>query len=784
MSLANLAVVGERGGGHRAEWPGDIADDEADQKPPHVMDGPVATKLHRRLMEWWLLEREKQSANRLEMAIDCDFYDNEQWSSEDAAEVASRGQVPLVYNETAPMVDWLIGTERRTKADWSVLPRAEDDVELADIKTNVLKYISDVNRVPFARSQAFSDAIKSGIGWLDDGVQDDPTKDVLYSKREDWRRVVHDSSGYELDLSDARFVFRWRWVDEDIALAMYPERKEAVQRAIEDRGAYDSGEENDEWFLGERVAAFNAQQLTGSTLIRSGSGIAADARRRQIKLIEAQYRDPLSVRVAIDGPLRGIILPDDHAYPDHQTETRVMMRVHFAVFTEADMLDYGPSQLRHNRFSLTPIWCYRSGRDRQPYGVIRRVRDIQQDLNKRASKALFLLSSNQIIADVGAVDDWDAAREEADRPDGTIVKKPGKEFTIRRDTEAATGQINMMTLAAQSIQKIGGVNNENLGRQTNAISGAAIEARQNQGAVGTTEPFDNLRYAIQVQGQKQLSLAEQFYTEAKVIRLTGSSGKIDWLKINQPELQPDGSYRYLNDLTETLADFVVADQDYAGTLRQVMFESLNQLATRLPPDVSLRILTIAMEFSDMPNKDAVADAIRKVTGDRDESKAPSAEDEARMQEQERMKQQQVELSMIALEDARAKVREINARAAKLEADAAKLGAGEQDELGQSLMQVRGQAMDQVDALTEELRQAHAELANQSARIARDADVKLEAAQIDADAKIRVAEIQQSSSDVMQTLIDRIAALEKALPASRRTSGPAVEETHPEIITPT
>lgn len=771
--MSSMAVVGERGGGHRAEWP--ELDDEQEESPPaSPMDSPEARKLHRRLMEWLLLEREKQATNRLEMAIDCDFYDNEQWDAEDAAEVSARCQIPLVYNEIAPMVDWLIGTERRTKADWSVLPRAEDDVAIADIKTNVLKYISDVNRVPFARSQAFGDAIKSGLGWLDDGVQDDPTKEVLYSKREDWRRVLYDSSSYELDLSDARYVFRWRWVDEDVALAMFPERKEAILRAIEDQGAYDSDSDADEWYLGSRVASFSSDNLSGSTLIRSGSGFVADRRRRRVKLIEAQYREPVSVRVATSGPLRGIILPDDHKYPAEDETARVMMRVHFAVFTEADMLSYGPSQLRHNRFSLTPLWCYRRGRDRQPYGVIRRVRDIARDLNKRASKAQFLLSTNQIIADEGAVADWDEARDEVDRPDGTIVKRPGKEFTIRRDTDAATGQINMMTLAAQSIQKIGGVNNENLGRQTNAVSGAAIEARQNQGAVGTTEPFDNLRYAIQVQGEKQLSLSEQFYTEAKVVRLTGANGKIDWLKINQPELQPDGSVRYLNDITESLADFVVSDQDYAGTLRQVMFESLNQLATRLPPDVSLRILTIAMEFSDMPNKDAVAEAIRRVTGERDESKEPSEEDVARQQEQERVADQQRELASIAVEEARATVREINAKAAKIEVEAAAQGAGEKDALGQSLMQVRGQAMDQVDALTEELRKAHAELANRSAQIARDAEVKLEAAQIDADARVKVAEIQQANSNVLQQLMDRLSAIEKSVSGKKRSGNGQVK----------
>ena len=250
------------------------------------------------------------------------------------------------------------------------------------------------------------------------------------------------------------------------------------------------------------------------------------------------------------------------------------------------MLALSPSIYRHNRYSLTPIWCYRRGRDRLPYGAIRRVRDIQQDLNKRASKALFMLNTNQIIADKGAVDDPNVARDEADRPDGYLEKNPGKQFEIRRDTDAATGQIQMMTLDAQSIQKSVGVNNENLGRQTNAVSGEAIKARQMQGSVSTTEPFDNLRFAVQTQGEKQLSLVEQFYTESKMIRLTGSRGALEWIKVNQPEMQPDGSVRYINDITASMADFVVAEQDYAGTLRQVMFDGITAMAQRLPPEVA------------------------------------------------------------------------------------------------------------------------------------------------------------------------------------------------------
>ncbi len=47
-----------------------------------------------------------------------------------------------------------------------------------------------------------------GTGWLDDGVRDDPTQDILFSKYEDWRNVLWDSASYDLDLVDARYIFR------------------------------------------------------------------------------------------------------------------------------------------------------------------------------------------------------------------------------------------------------------------------------------------------------------------------------------------------------------------------------------------------------------------------------------------------------------------------------------------------------------------------------------------------------------------------------------------------
>lgn len=747
-------------------------EDQRDAVPVHKLDQDPARAVLKKCLGWYYREREIQAENRLQMAVDADFYDGDQWDFADAAVLEERGQMPLVFNEVAPMVDWLIGTERRARVDWKVLPRTEDDVEMADVKTKVLKYATDINRSAFNRSRAFADAVKVGVGWVDTGVRNDPTKDIIYDKYEDWRNVLHDSMAVKHDLSDARYIFRSRWVDDDVAYAMYPDRDSVLRRSVEQDREYSSQQWGEDEFNADGYTSASHMSESRGSHVAGGRGNIDTEPRRRIRLIECQFRMPIKVRVVTDGPFKGSFVEAwDHVLMDAIGQSggsivdRVVMRMHVAVMTEGHLLALGPMPMRHNSFSLTPVWCYRRGRDRMPYGVVRRVRDLQMDLNKRASKALFLLSTNQLLVEKGAVDDINEAREEASQPDGVIVYKAGKKLEIHRDSEMAAGQVQMMTLNAQAIQKSAGISNENLGRQTNASSGEAIKARQMQGSVVTTEPFDNLRFLVQTQGEKLLSLIEQWYTEEKVVRLSGHKGQLDWVKINQPEQQADGSVRYLNDITSSMADFVVSEQDYAGTLRQVMFDAMTQMAGRMPPEVALRLLTLAMEYSDLPNHDALADEMRKLTGERDPNKPMTPEEQQQIQQQMQAQaealQMQQESAKQALAEQMAKVREVNARAAKLEAEALALRSGGDSEQAQA-QQMEGVAATarrdadmELTRVQQQLAKAQADLANQTLKLSKDADVRLQVARIEADSRERVAEITAASRGRLDAVNQRM-----------------------------
>lgn len=611
--------------------------------PKTDLDTADKQQLHRLLLSYYRQEIDRQSENRFQMAIDEDYYDNIQWSEDDAAALKERGQAPIVYNVTSQTINWIIGSEKRGRSDFKILPREKEDDKQAELKTKLLKYLSDVNRLPFARSRAFEDAVKVGLGWLEDGAQDEDDGEPIYSRYESWRNILHDSASTELDFSDGRYIFRSKWVDLDVAKALFPGREHQIESAVVDASLYGSFDMVDGDVPMDYMEFDRSNYSVARTLVTH--------KRRRLRLIEVEYRVPEKVNRLRGGVFKGEIYdPND---PNHvmavnsgasDVVSKVMMRVRLAHMTVKDLLWEGPSPYKHNRFRWTPIWCFRRGRDNLPYGIIRSIRDIQDDINKRASKALHILSSNKVIMDEGALPEGQTLEEFADevaRPDAIIIKRAGKELVLNAERDLAAPHLELMSRSINMIQQVGGVTDELLGRTTNAVSGIAVQKRQEQGSLATNKPFDNLRLACQMQGELQLSLLEQFCDQKKTFRITNMRGTPEYLAVNDglPE----------NEITRTKADFVISEADWRATMRQAAAEQLMDMISKMPPQVGIMLLDLAVESMDLPNREEIAKRIRAVTGqvDPDETE-PTPE----MMQQEQAKQEaaafQKEMAMAEL----------------------------------------------------------------------------------------------------------------------------------------
>jgi hypothetical protein len=629
---------------------------EATQPREVVM---TAQERHDQRKAWFVAEAAKQGPNRARMAKCEAAYDSEQWSREDAQEVKDRGQNPVVYNEIKPAIDWMIGTERRSRVDFYVV--AEDDGQEAEDdatnKTKLLKYLDDTNRAGFERSYAAEDMFKAGLGWLEVGLRGDRSGVPLFIGAESWRNILWDSNDRRRDLSNARYLFRIKIVDFDVACAIFPDKREQLERCIQE---------------GDELSVFSSW-MSGSGLISGLDAFGANSDeldfitpkpvglfnpRKRVMLLECWSREPQRRPASEDG------LGDP-----------VQFKMRVSIMTEHDTLIEAWSPFKHDQFPFVPMWAYINRRTGLPYSPILPMLGPQESLNHRMSKSLMEASSNQLKIEEDAISeamDIDEIRAELNSPDGIAVFKNGAlsggRVQERPNGGAATAQLQLAERDTVSMRSMSGVTGENRGEQTNATSGRAVLAKQEQGSLLTAELFDNLLLARQMEGELTLSMAEQFVRAPMTIRVAGDGRKVERTRINEP--QADGTY--LNDITKRRAHFTVGEQAWKQSYAESAFSSLMDVLTQLAaaaPQVVVNLLDVVFEMHpNLPRKKALLDRIRAVNGQQDPDGKMTPEQEQAAQENAAKAKAQYDATMAKMQ---ADIQEAIARGEKLVSDAMK-----------------------------------------------------------------------------------------------------------------
>lgn len=630
-----------------------------DNKTTYKMDETSVRERHSKRKSWFLGEAARQATNRSHMAKCEAYYDGNQWDFEDASELRERGQNPIVYNEIKPTIDWLIGTERRARVDFIVIAEEDGDEaeEDARLKTKLMKYLDQVNRTSFERSYAAEDAFKAGLGWLEVGLRGDKSGIPIYQGAESWRNILYDSQANKRDLSDARYMFRIKVVDLDVALAMFPDKKEELEACAQ---VGDSIDLMRNWMGSGLITGLDAFASYKSDRLDYLTPKPIDLfnTRKRVMLLECWSREPFENKEP--GPF-GIADP-------------VTWKMMCSIMTEKDTLIECWSPFKHDMYPFIPLWAYRNKRTGLPYSPIAQLIGPQDGLNQRKSRSLYEASSNQLKIEKGAYDpevmDLTEIRVELDDPNGIAVFNDGalSGGKVQERTDQSKAQFHMQ-LAQQdimAIRQMSGVTGENRGLDSSSISGKAVLAKQDQGSLLTMELFDNLLFARQIEGELTLSLAEQFITQPMNIRTPNDGNRFEYTKINQP--MPNGEY--LNDITKRKAAFVVGEQAWKQSYAESAFENLMQVMSQLAaaaPQVVINLLDVIFEMHpNLPRKEAVLKRIRAVNGQTDDSGKITPEQQAQMAQQQAMQKAQFDAQMAQLQ---ATIREAQAKGEKLEADA-------------------------------------------------------------------------------------------------------------------
>ena len=426
---------------------------------------------------------------RLLSERDRDYYDSKQWSAAEQATLKKRGQPVVTDNIIKTKIDYLDGSEKRQRIDPKAFPRTPKHEAEAEAATEALRYVTDSEDYNKKRSAVWRDMMVEGAGGI--RVTVEPSRDYggmpaldVKLHRVAWDRMFYDPHASEPDFSDAGYLGVVIWMNYDDALAQYPDKKEALDTTMSNAPSdtYDDKPKFNHW---------------------------ADRKRKRVRICQIWIKRD-----------------DDW---------------HFAEFTKGGILKSGPSPYRNDKGESDCELFFQSAyvdRDNNRYGFVREQISLQDEINKRRSKSLHLLSVSQLHYEAGAVSNVETFRREMARPDGTLEYNPGaltdKRAMIVNGVELVTAHFSLLQEAKNAID-LKGPNATEMGDKTggsNAASGRAINASQQGGEIQHGHLSDRLR-KLDIRVFRAIwARIRQFWTAEKWIRVTDDEQNVKWVGMN------------------------------------------------------------------------------------------------------------------------------------------------------------------------------------------------------------------------------------------------------------
>ncbi|HEY2417999.1 MAG TPA: hypothetical protein VGH84_08765 [Steroidobacteraceae bacterium] len=526
---------------------------------------------HKQLVRWF---EESELARQDEIRIaerDREYYDHNQWTKEERDALKARGQPEIVVNKIHDKVSLLCGLERKARTDPKAFARTPAEEDRAEAATQALRYISDDNNFSLVRSGVFENMLIEGAGGGELGLEDDGQGGAnITITHVPWDRIWYDPHSRAPDFSDSRYQGLVIWMDRDQVEEMYPDADDIVEATFS----------SVDFYYNDRPETVNW----------------TDNRRRRVRVVQCHWRDK---------------------------ETWWQ-----ATFTKSGLLANPQRSPFKNRKGKSACGLMLQSayinRDNQRYGMVRGLISLQDEINKRRSKALHLLSVRQIVAEQGAVQDVDKARREVAKPDGYVEVMPGLKFEIESGAELATGQFQLLQHATAEMQ-LSGPNAAMSGTDPRELSGRAILAQQAGGAAQNEPLADSLRFWSRRVYESCWMAAREFWTAGKWVRITDDLNETRWVGINQPirvmdrlaempeqqrammmqrmQLMPgDPRLQQVvgieNDITDLDVDITIQEGIDIPSLQQEQFATLVQLAGMQPGLIPGDVLIAASGLKD------------------------------------------------------------------------------------------------------------------------------------------------------------------------------------------
>lgn len=406
-----------------------------------------------------------------------DYYDGYQWTKAEETKILERGQHPTVVNRIQPKVNFVLGSEMRTRVDPRGYPRSEIHNIDAEIAEDLIRYVTDSNKFQLIRSAVVGEtAIEGYSGCLLDadpgkeGSGDIPKLTITHIP---WDRLFYDPHSRKFDFSDAQYVGLILWMDIEAALELYPGHEDT---------------------FGTCRSSSTQSETTDDKPLRF-----FDSKRNRVQIFECYYKEG-GVWYVTHYCYGGFLIePEEVPFLDEKGKTWCPLRM------TSGYID----------------------RELGRYGIVKTMLSLQDEINKRHSKALYILSTRQLLVEDGAIDDIDTARNELAKPNGVLRVNKGaaveKRVQILETQDLAQGQFQLLQEAKAGIDAVGPQGSLQPQNPSQDVSGRLFLAKQEAGSMELEPFFDHIRAWTQDVFEKIWLLLRQFCTEEMELRVRDDS---------------------------------------------------------------------------------------------------------------------------------------------------------------------------------------------------------------------------------------------------------------------
>jgi hypothetical protein len=171
---------------------------------------------------------------------------------------------------------------------------------------------------------------------------------------------------------------------------------------------------------------------------------------------------------------------------------------------------------------------------------------------------------------------------------------------------------NAAQMSSDDLKATSGIFDASVGRQDNATSGVAINARKLQGSISNFQYMDNLSKAMRYTGEILNEVIPLIYDTERQIRIIGQDGADKVIQVNHAvQDQATGKWTTVNDLSNGKYDIVVDVGPSFTTQRMEAAEAMSQMA-QIPGPFQPLIQYGYLKSLDVPNIDDVQDAARRM----------------------------------------------------------------------------------------------------------------------------------------------------------------------------